>query len=87
MKNWKPRCCACGIYCGYHADNGIPYGCNDPEYPEPLDPEYWCKKHAKEEYKKALKEGKKMYLYYQMPMWQMKAMKKLGLKREGYKII
>ena len=79
MKDYKPRCSSCGVYCGYNSDNGTIYGCADPEAPEPYDPEYWCKKCAKTEYKKALKKGTDMYIYWKVPNWQAKALKRLGL--------
>lgn len=69
------------------SDNGIYYGCKDPEWPEPLDPVYFCKDCAKKLYKKALKDGQNMYLYWQMPDWKIKALKKLGLEKVGHKLI
>lgn len=75
----SPKCCNCGKFCGWMADNGIVYGCADPGAPEPYDPDYWCKKCAKKEYVTALIEKEKMYIYYQMPNWQIKALKKLNL--------
>ena len=80
------RCTNCGKFCGYNDDSGIPYGCLDPEVPEPRDPEYWCKKCSKKEYKKALTLGKKMYLYWTMPYWQLKALKKLGLEKVDHSL-
>jgi hypothetical protein len=83
----RPRCDRCNKYCGYDSDCGTPYGCKDPGAPEPLDPVFWCKKCAKLEYKEALKEGEKMYLYWEVPNWQRKAMDKLGLKKEIHKLV
>jgi len=87
IENDKPRCQTCGRYCGYGADNGIPYGCTDPGAPEPLDPEYWCKICAKKEYKKALILKEKMYVYWRMPDWQSKALEKLGLVKIDHKLV
>lgn len=87
MKDDKPRCRVCGKYSGYDCDSGTPYGCADPGNPEPLDQEFWCKKCAKIEYKEALREGEKMYLFWEMPDWQRKALEKLGLtKTQDHKI-
>ena len=45
------RCCSCNKLVSYDADYSVPYGCADPENPEPYDPEYLCEEHAEEEYK------------------------------------
>lgn len=87
QRKYNPRCCMCNKYCGYMADKGTPYGCKDPDWPEPLDPEYWCEKCAKKEYERALKDGMDMYLYWEVPLWQQKAMKKLGLRKEHHKLV
>jgi len=87
MIDTKPKCQICGVYCGYSADSGTTYGCSDYDSPEPFDPDFWCKKCAKKEYKRALVEGEKMYVYWQMPNWQIKALKKLGLKKVEHKLV
>jgi hypothetical protein len=46
----RPRCSHCGVYVSYKADNYTPFGCADPENPEPYDPSYMCAKHAQENY-------------------------------------
>ena len=87
MTDTQPRCQICGVYCGYYADSGTVYGCSSYDPPEPFDPEFWCKKCATKEYQDSLKEGEKMYVYWQMPMWQIKALKKLGLKKVKHKLV
>lgn len=49
-RKYRPRCAYCGIYLSYDADNYTPYGCANPEAPEPYDPKYLCKKHSEELY-------------------------------------
>lgn len=56
MNYEKPRCCNCGKYCGYMCDSGTYYGCADYENPEPLDPDFFCKKCARKEYNEVKKE-------------------------------
>ena len=36
-------CDICGLFCKYY-DEWTPFGCPDPEYPEPYDPSHICKK-------------------------------------------
>mgnify|MGYP000857457324 FL=1 len=36
-------CDICGLFCKYY-DEWTPYGCADPEEPEPYDPSHICKK-------------------------------------------
>ena len=55
MNKYQPRCVDCNKFVPYDADNYIPYGCADPEAPEPFDPEYLCVKHAEEVYKNFVK--------------------------------
>jgi len=51
MNKYQPRCAVCNKFVSYDADSYIPYGCADPENPEPYDPSYLCSEHAEEEYK------------------------------------
>lgn len=41
-KNNAIRCDTCNKFC-IPFDDEIPYGCNNPESPEPLDPFHYCK--------------------------------------------
>ena len=56
MNKYQPRCTVCNVFVPYDADSYIPYGCADPEAPEPYDPEYYCAKHAEETYKDFVKD-------------------------------
>lgn len=38
-----PQCSGCGKFC-IPWDEDTPFGCNDPENPEPLDPYFYCNK-------------------------------------------
>ena len=87
MNDTKRRCKVCGVYCGYSTDSGTIYGCSDYAEPALYDPEFWCKKCADKAYQKALTKGEKMYVYWQMPDWQKKALKKLGLKKVDHKLV
>lgn len=86
MKDYKPKCDRCGLYCGYRADNGTYYGCDDPENPEPFDPTYFCKKCARKEYKEmkdfCIKngQGKISCIWWIKPEWYMKAIKDIGFE-------
>jgi hypothetical protein len=40
-KNFRARCDTCGKYC-LPADEQIPFGCANPEDPEPYDPDHFC---------------------------------------------
>lgn len=40
------RCERCGKFC-IPFDQRTPFGCPDPEYPEPYDPSYYCESCAK----------------------------------------
>jgi hypothetical protein len=77
----------CGRFCGWMADNGTYYGTKDYESPEPLDPEYFCKKHAREEYVKIKKWAKKLgankftEVWWEKPQWYLK-----GIKAAGYEL-
>lgn len=64
-RKYNPRCCYCGKFAGYLADQYTPFGCANPEEPEPYDPEYICKKCEKTDYKKWMKEFQRTngYLY------------------------
>lgn len=55
-KRWmeQPRCEDCGLFVAWGADNETPFGTKNYEDPEPLDPIYFCNKHARLYYKKLL---------------------------------
>ena len=36
------RCASCGLFC-VPDDECTPFGCKNYDYPEPLDPDYYCK--------------------------------------------
>jgi hypothetical protein len=81
------KCCVCGKFCSWNSDRGIPYGCSDPNNPEPYDLEYFCDSCAKKEYEKSLEQGENMYVYWEKPLWQIKAMKELGLVERDYRLV
>lgn len=88
-RKYRDRCCHCGVYVGYEADSGTLYGCKEYDPPEPHDPHYYCKQHAKEEYKnlldqlKTVKEGRFSVYWWQKPGWYMKAIKDAGFTLES----
>jgi len=82
-----PNCCVCGKFCSWTSDHGTPYGCSDPDSPEPCDPEYFCAECSEKEYKNALEQGENMYVYWEKPFWQIKAMTELGLEEVDYKLV
>jgi len=55
-RNYRPRCKCCGVYLSYDSDQLTPYGCYNPESPEPYDSEYLCDKHSDELYHQFLKD-------------------------------
>jgi len=60
MTTYQPRCSYCNKFVPYGADYYVPYGCANPEAPEPYDPSFLCKKHADEvyrEFKKSFRNG------------------------------
>ena len=81
------KCCVCGKFCSWNSDRGIPYGCSDPNNPEPYDLEYFCDSCAKKEYEKSLEQGENMYVYWEKPLWQIKAMIELGLVERDYRLV
>ena len=89
MYTFKPRCQVCGVFCGYMADVGIPYGCKYTPDPEPLDEEYFCKIHAKEnQYKfeqKIIENGEGEFRY--CSWWQVPSFVSKALKKTGYKMV
>lgn len=76
------KCDICGKFIKYGTgDCGTRYGCSNPSDPEPHDPDYWCDKCSEKYYNKAIEQGDKMQLYWEMPNWQQRALKALGLKK------
>lgn len=82
-KNYHIICDSCGKFC-IPVDEETPFGCDDPEAPEPLDPYHYCKKCFKKQKKWWLDKlaDKKNWRY--VGMWQksraeMEAAEKLGL--------
>jgi hypothetical protein len=54
------QCEVCGKFVSYNADSYVPYGCPDPEYPEPYEPRFYCTKCSEKQYQwylKRFKEG------------------------------
>ena len=78
----QPRCVRCGVFVGWDADNSTPFGCADPENPEPPDPEYLCRKHEQDEYKILLRRYKEGYRGgdWQKSRAETKAAKRAGLE-------
>jgi hypothetical protein len=89
----RPRCSVCGRFCSYADDSSIAYGCTNYDSPEPRDPDFYCKKCANEKYSsmvRELKQGKKVYIYWQKPAWFTKALKATGkttVRIDGYEKI
>ena len=78
----QARCEGCGKFVSYEADSYIPFGCPDPECPEPYDPRYLCSKCSDELYKsylKDFKEGKRYIGDYGKSIAEMKAAKECSL--------
>ena len=82
-RQFRSRCGYCGIYVSYEADNYTPFGCADPEAPEPYDPTYLCKKHEEANYQELLKsfrEGKVWYGNYNKSKGEIRAAEECGLE-------
>jgi len=80
----KEKCEECGKLCKPY-DDYTPFGCEDPEDPEPLDPEYICKKcfpKVKKRWIKNFKEGSRNG-DYRKSMAEMEAAKECKLKWVG----
>ena len=79
-KNFRIRCDICGKYCT-PADDETPFGCKNPEDPEPLDPDHFCIKcwpELKANWLKSFKDGSR-YGYYQKSRAEMEAAEECGL--------
>ena len=79
----KPhQCMHCGRYARYEElDSYTPFGCSDPEAPEPYDPTIICGKCSQalyEQYKRQFKEGYR-YGDWQKSDAERKAAKECGL--------
>ena len=81
----RPRCADCGVYVSYDADQYTPYGCANPEAPEPYDPSYLCKKCSKADYKNWLKHFKNggRYGNWSKSNGEIRAAKECGLAYVG----
>ncbi len=79
-KDYAVKCDTCGKFCR-PVDDETPFGCADPENPEPYDPYHYCKGCIKELYKswdKHFAEGDRSG-YYLKSLAEVKAAKKYGL--------
>lgn len=79
-KNNAIRCDECGLFC-YPYDEETPFGCKDPEAPEPLDPYHYCKKcHQKQvdRWRKHFEQGYRTG-YWQKSNAEREAAKEFGL--------
>lgn len=59
-QNGKVICDVCGRFCSLPVDSWTPFGCADPEAPEPYDPSHICKKcfpEVKKDWVKRFKLG------------------------------
>lgn len=79
-KNYHIKCDGCGKFC-IPFDDETPFGCNNQESPEPLDPYHYCKECSKdleknwlEKFKNGSKDG-----YWQKSKAEIKAAQKIGL--------
>lgn len=84
MRDERPRC-GCGKYVGYRADSYTPYGCADPEAPEPYDPEYLCHTCAFRAYKEWVRRFNEGYRSgdWMKSRAEMRAAKACGLRWVG----
>ena len=74
-------CDICGLFCR-PVDDWTPFGCANPEYPEPYDPSHICKKcwkGVKEEWIKGFKKGNRSG-DYQKSRAEIEAAEECGLK-------
>lgn len=83
--NDRPRCGDCGAFVSYDADQYTPYGCADPEAPEPYDPTYLCKKCSEKDYREWLKKFQAGVRYgnWGKSRGEQRAAKKCGLVYVG----
>lgn len=62
-QNGRIRCDDCGLFCAWDDfDDYTPFGCDDPENPEPYDPSHLCGRCSEKKYLKllqAFKEGRR----------------------------
>lgn len=74
-------CDECGLFCSYF-DEYTPFGCADPEYPEPYEPSHICKKCFPKIKKRWIKKFKEGYRYgnYLKSRAEMESAKECGLK-------
>ena len=78
------RCDICNKFCKYY-DEWTPFGCSDPESPEPYDPSHICKKcfnKVKNEWIKGFKNGNR-YGDWQKSRAEVEAAKECGLRWIG----
>lgn len=81
MNNWyRNRCCICGKFCKWEADNSIPFG-NSCDY-EPPEPEYYCKSCVKKE-KKYHKEIGWLPSNWMPAKWEFEVAIEIGMWRAG----
>jgi len=79
-RNYAIICDGCGLFCR-PVDEETPFGCLDPENPEPYDPYHYCKRCAPKNYRKWLKgflTGNRGG-YWQKSKAEIRAAKKCGL--------
>lgn len=79
-KNYRIRCDDCGLFC-VPFDSETPFGCADPEYPEPYDPYHYCESCSEKLYRKYLegfRKGKRSG-NYEKSNAEMRAAKDCGL--------
>ncbi len=84
-RQYRPRCADCGLFVRYDADSYTPYGCADPEAPEPYAPSYICAKCSEKDYKEWLqgfKNGRR-WGNWQKSRSEMRAAKECGLAYVG----
>lgn len=81
-KDGRTRCDMCGKYCSpATADSEIPFGCANPEDPEPYDPDHFCENcfaDHKANWLKSFKEGSR-YGYWEKSRAEQEAAKECGL--------
>lgn len=81
-----PQCSNCSKFCSWSSDSGTLYGCNDPEAPEPLDPEYFCEKCARHELNQftlkliEMNHNSFTCIWWIKPAWYLKAIDEVNLR-------
>ena len=79
-RNGAIICDSCGLFCRPY-DEETPFGCRNPENPEPYDPYHYCKKCYPKQYRGWVKKFRAgvRYGHWQKSRAEVQAAKKCGL--------